>query len=352
MAIDFPSSPSVNQTYTYGSQQWKWTGTAWDLVVTQVIGPTGATGPTGAPSTVTGPTGSTGPTGRYGSFALSSATPPALPALGDAWFDSTTGQIYVYYDGYWVESSSSIAGVTGPTGSQGVQGPTGPTGAQGVQGVQGVQGPTGPTGAQGNVGPTGPSVTGPTGSSGPRGFTGPTGVSGPEGPTGPTGGQGPQYSSNVMARRHSTTQSLTNGVETRVQWNITDSDNSRGSVSLTYDGTTQVGRYTNSSGTTKTYLVTWQVNFGPDPVGARATWLYHNTTGGVFLNTQKRQGEVHTGINNDFTMVTSSTIAVLDNGEFFEIWAWQNSGNELQIGGSVGLRIDSGYSNKIQIVEI
>ncbi len=349
MAIDFPSTPSLNQTYTYGGQQWKWTGTTWDLVVTQVIGPTGPTGATGAASTVPGPTGSTGPTGRYGSFALSSATPPATPELGDAWFDAATGQIYVYYDGYWVESASSIAGVTGPTG------PLGPTGPQGPQGNIGLLGPTGPTGAASTVpgptgptGPTGPSVTGPTG---PRGVTGPTGP-GVTGPTGPTGTQGPQYSSNVLARRHSTTQNISSGIETRVQWNITDPDNSRGSVSLTYDGTTQVGRFTNNSGTTKTYLVTWQINFGPDPVGARATWLWHNNTLNGSGAAQKRQGEIHTGINNDFTMLTSSTIAVLDNGEFFEIWAWQNSGNELQMGGSAGLRVESGYSNKIQVVEI
>lgn len=45
-AIDFPNSPSVNQTFTVGERTWKWTGTAWDVVVTtQVTGATGATGP-------------------------------------------------------------------------------------------------------------------------------------------------------------------------------------------------------------------------------------------------------------------------------------------------------------------
>ena len=45
-AIDFPNSPSVNQTFTVGERTWKWTGIAWDVVVTtQVTGATGATGP-------------------------------------------------------------------------------------------------------------------------------------------------------------------------------------------------------------------------------------------------------------------------------------------------------------------
>jgi len=29
MAIDFPSSPSLNQTYTYQGRSWLWNGTAW-----------------------------------------------------------------------------------------------------------------------------------------------------------------------------------------------------------------------------------------------------------------------------------------------------------------------------------
>ena len=35
-AIDFPNSPSVNQTFTVGERTWKWTGTTWDAVVDPV----------------------------------------------------------------------------------------------------------------------------------------------------------------------------------------------------------------------------------------------------------------------------------------------------------------------------
>ena len=60
-AIDFPDSPSVNDTHTVGNRIWKWNGTVWEVVrstVPYATGATGAAGPTGATgSTVTGPTG-------------------------------------------------------------------------------------------------------------------------------------------------------------------------------------------------------------------------------------------------------------------------------------------------------
>jgi hypothetical protein len=75
-------------------------------------GPQGDTGPSG-PQGVTGPTGSTGDTGPTGSqgdsifFSTLSETPPENATQGQAWFNSSNGQIYVYYDNFWIESASS-----------------------------------------------------------------------------------------------------------------------------------------------------------------------------------------------------------------------------------------------------
>jgi hypothetical protein len=113
MPIDFPNSPSVNDLYTVGDRTWRWTGLVWKSVTVTVAGPTG-------------PTGGIGPTGPEGSFIVYPTAPtgPTFPAPieGDVWFDSTTGEQFFYYDGYWVESSDALAGPVGP------QGPTGPTG--------------------------------------------------------------------------------------------------------------------------------------------------------------------------------------------------------------------------------
>jgi microcystin-dependent protein len=64
----------------------------------------------------TGPTGNTGATGPTRSTDIST-TPPSSPALGDLWYNSETGQTFVYYDSYWVENVSGIAGPTGATGA-------------------------------------------------------------------------------------------------------------------------------------------------------------------------------------------------------------------------------------------
>ena len=79
----------------------------------------------------TGPTGDTGPTGPTRSTDIST-TPPSSPALGDLWYNSETGQTFVYYDSYWVENVSGIAGPIGPTGPTGATGATGATGSTGV----------------------------------------------------------------------------------------------------------------------------------------------------------------------------------------------------------------------------
>jgi hypothetical protein len=238
-------------------------------------GTTGLTGPTG-PTGPQGLTGLTGPEGSKATFSITSATPPSNPVDGQAWFNSTNGKGYTYYDSYWVEIGSSLSG---PAGAQGPAGPTGPQGPQGVSinlkassltvaalptignstndarivdedgdlyiwngsswssagqivGPQGPAGPQGPTGskatfsvvastapsnpvegqawynstdgltyiyydsswiefgnslagAQGETGPAGP--TGATGPAGPTGATGPAGPTGNTGPTGPAG---------------------------------------------------------------------------------------------------------------------------------------------------------------------
>ena len=150
-AIDFPNSPSVNDTHTVGNRVWKWNGATWDALRT----------------TIPYATGATGATGQDGQFTVAATTAPANPEVGDAWYDSASGDVFIYYDGYWVEASNANDGPTGPTGLTGV---TGVTGAVGATGATGAQGPTGVTGANGNTGAVG--NTGATGATGANGTSG------------------------------------------------------------------------------------------------------------------------------------------------------------------------------------
>jgi hypothetical protein len=208
-AIDFPTSPSVDETYTAGNRVWKWNGTTWDALRT----------------TTPYATGATGATGDDGQFSVAATTAPTSPEEGDAWFDSASGDVFIYYDGYWVEASNANDGPTGPTGLTGATGATGPQGTSidfkgsvattgalptgadsndayivdadgnlwvwdgdswndagqivGPQGPQGNTGATGLTGAQGETG-----VTGANGNTGATGLTGVTGATGQTGATG------------------------------------------------------------------------------------------------------------------------------------------------------------------------
>lgn len=61
MAINFPTSPTLNELYTSGGRTWMWNGYAWDIQ-NRVIGYTGSQGATG----FVGSQGTTGFTGSQG----------------------------------------------------------------------------------------------------------------------------------------------------------------------------------------------------------------------------------------------------------------------------------------------
>ena len=82
-------------------------------------GPTGAQGATGADSSVAGPTGPTGAQGAQGASGAGggsnvtiSTTAPSSPDAGDLWWESDTGELFIYYDdssgspsAQWVETN-------------------------------------------------------------------------------------------------------------------------------------------------------------------------------------------------------------------------------------------------------
>ena len=185
MAINFPNSPSTNDTYVAAGSRWLWNGTAW--VRQGTPGTQGVQGATGAQG-VQGAAGATGPTGPQGAQGRQGATGATGPqgVQGAAGAQGAVGA----QGAQGVQGATGSTGGTGPQGDDGATGPTGPTGSQGVQGATGATGPQGVQGATGAGGPGG--STGPQGVQGAQGFQGVQGATGPTGPTGPQGAQGRQ----------------------------------------------------------------------------------------------------------------------------------------------------------------
>lgn len=79
MAVDFPNSPSVNDTFASNGKTFVWTGTRWDLQSY---------------------------TAQKGAFYANDVA-PGSPLTGDVWYDTSVGKTYMRYDSYWVEVGNS-----------------------------------------------------------------------------------------------------------------------------------------------------------------------------------------------------------------------------------------------------
>jgi hypothetical protein len=101
-ALNFPTSPVLNDIHTENSRSWQWDGTSW---VSFGPAPAGATGATGAGSTgATGATGA-GSTGATGA-GNTGATGPAGAPTGETGATGSTGA-----------TGAGVNGATGATGS-------------------------------------------------------------------------------------------------------------------------------------------------------------------------------------------------------------------------------------------
>lgn len=88
MAADFPTSPTLNQTYTFGGRTWKWNGTGWALVTNSIDS-----------LTVTGDITMTG----TGAIKVASGTTAQRPtgANGLVRYNSDLGCVETYVQGAW-----------------------------------------------------------------------------------------------------------------------------------------------------------------------------------------------------------------------------------------------------------
>ena len=135
MPLDFPNSPSLNDTFTTDSGRvWVWDGARWESVGVISSGGDGGSGSITVSETAPGDASegdlwfNSVDTNTYiyyndswiiaisesGSGSISvSATAPENGASGDLWFNSENATTYIYYDGFWVELSEGRDGTDG-----------------------------------------------------------------------------------------------------------------------------------------------------------------------------------------------------------------------------------------------
>ena len=157
MAINFPSSPSLNDLYTLGTRQWKWNGNGWALQPL-TAGFTGSLGYTGSKGDI-GYTGSKGNTGLGFNIAKTYSSVSALTADSSP-SGITTGEFAIIENGSLTDAENSrlylwngsaysfvsdLSGTIGFTGSKGDIGFTGSKGDIGFTGSKGF------TGSEGNL---------------------------------------------------------------------------------------------------------------------------------------------------------------------------------------------------------
>ena len=88
MPLNFPSSPSLNDEYTFGGSTYTWNGSVWGVKAAAVA-----------------------------DGVHMSDTAPANPNAGDMWWRTNDGRLYIYYEdidgAQWVEANSALT----PTGA-------------------------------------------------------------------------------------------------------------------------------------------------------------------------------------------------------------------------------------------
>jgi len=143
----------------------------------------------------------------------------------------------------------------------------------------------------------------------------------------------------LVSRRNSTSQTIANASNTRVAFNTQEDAN--GSIGLTYDPTTNIGRFTNTSGSTKTFNISATIVYATNSTGARSTYILKGTSRIAQMTTIPTVG--------DATVHNVTTPVKLANNEFIEVYAYHT------ISGGGSLNIGSGGSfngSYISIVEV
>jgi hypothetical protein len=240
-----------------------------------------------------------------------------------------------------LQGTQGAAGFQGVQGLQGLQGLQGTQGAgfQGEQGFQGNRGQQGYLGFQGLQGYQGFGLQGLQGNLGLQGVQG-AGFQGLQGQRGYQGRLGTILAS--MAYFNDTLQTISSSTPTKVQWDVLDTDNSKGETGLTFNGT---DRFVNTSGADAIYTITGFISWDQGTTGStRKIYLVKNN------NTTGNEGRhayvaLPAPVNTESAVVEFSCNILLCDFDYFEVFV------EHDEAGNLDINVDAGYpGSRIVIV--
>ncbi len=134
----------------------------------------------------------------------------------------------------------------------------------------------------------------------------------------------------LFSRKHSVAQNTVTDTDTKVLFNtVVDSVEDTG---VAYDAVTNPGRFINNSGAQRVFNVSTTVAFASSSTaGSRSIYILKNGTERIAQQLVTATVQ-NSGTSNQPTIISLSAPIVLADTEYFEVYAWQNSGNPVAIG--------------------
>lgn len=133
----------------------------------------------------------------------------------------------------------------------------------------------------------------------------------------------------MVSRRHSIAQNLVSTVNTRVLFNTVE--DSIGTTGINYDVALNPGRFINASGATRVYNVSVTIEYSSSSTaGHRMVWIQKGAN--RIAQQSVNSATQNLGTQIETTVLSLSTPIALNDGEYFEVWAYQDSGSSVPIG--------------------
>jgi hypothetical protein len=152
--------------------------------------------------------------------------------------------------------------------------------------------------------------------------------------------QSVNFQPNHVEARLTSSLTINNTTDTAITWNQIDTDETQ----LTYSPSLR--QWQNSSNRSLTVIIAVTVAWPSASGGARAVFITRNGNAATGTN-RMAENDVDAG-SADFDVQNVASSFSLAPGDYFQVYAWQNSGGGIDIGGAAG-GMSANYSTRLQV---